>query len=66
MLVLNRKEGQWTEVMDKNGNVLRVRATKIKSGPNGRSVDLVFDDSQRNFFIDRPERKKPESVQEVQ
>lgn len=56
MLVLKRKDGQWTEIKGRNGDVLRVRVTNVNYGPSGRYVDLVFDDPDRNFDIQRPER----------
>ncbi|MFO0958176.1 MAG: hypothetical protein U0800_12235 [Isosphaeraceae bacterium] len=55
MLVLKRKEGQWLEVIHKSGDVLRMRVYHIDAGPPGR-LDIAFDDSPRNFRIERPER----------
>lgn len=52
MLVLKRKEGEWVDVKHKSGDLVRVRVCHIRPG----LVDLVFDDSPRNFDIQRPER----------
>lgn len=54
MLVLNRREGQWTDIThEATGQLLRVRVTEVGNG----TVNLVFEDDVRNFKIDRPERK---------
>ena len=57
MLVLRRKEGQWIEVTHRSGEVLRFRVYDVsgESGAPGR-VNLAFDDPDRNFAIQRPER----------
>ena len=55
MLVLRRKDGQWVEVTHKSGDVLRVRVYGLNGEPGGR-VNLAFDDEERNFSIQRPER----------
>jgi hypothetical protein len=62
MLVLKRKEGQWVDVTDNLGNLLRIRLCNVEIRMNleGRMVgqaNLAFDDPDRNFAIDRPERK---------
>jgi hypothetical protein len=62
MLVLKRKEGQWVEITDKLGNLLRIRLCNVEIRMNleGRMVgqaNLAFGDPDRNFEIDRPERK---------
>jgi hypothetical protein len=57
MLVLKRKEGQWVEVTHKSGDILRIRVCLIEPGNPGH-LNLVFDDQDRNFEIERPERKK--------
>ncbi len=56
MLVLKRKEGQWVEVTHRSGDTLRIRVCQIESGQPGH-LNLAFDDSARNFEIERPERK---------
>ncbi len=56
MLVLKRKEGQWVDIIHKNGDVLRIRVYRIRDGYPGQ-LDLAFDDEARNFEIQRPERK---------
>ncbi|HWE35900.1 MAG TPA: hypothetical protein VG406_04950 [Isosphaeraceae bacterium] len=58
MLVLKRNEGQWVDVIHKSGDVLRVRVYDIGLDNRGR-VNLAFDDSARNFEIQRPERLAP-------
>ena len=61
MLVLKRKEGQWVEVTHRSGDILRIRVCKIEPGHPGH-LNLAFDDSARNFEIERPERKhRPDS-----
>ena len=56
MLVLRRREGQWVEITDRAGNILRVRLTNIRLRGSFAVADLVFDDSAKNFTIHRPER----------
>ena len=71
MLVLRRKDGHWVEVTHKSGDILRIRVYNIHTGdgetaisspaspfPKGRPgrVNLAFDDPERNFEIQRPER----------
>ncbi len=56
MLVLKRKEGQWVEITHKSGDKLRVRVFRIREGFPSQ-LDLAFDDDDRNFEIQRPERK---------
>lgn len=57
MLVLKRKEGQWIEIRCNCGceKMLRFRVYDICSNPQGKA-NLAFDDPERNFKIDRPER----------
>ena len=55
MLVLRRSEGQWVEVTHRSGDRLRFRVYDLCSEVPGR-VHLAFDDSARNFEIQRPER----------
>ena len=55
MLVLKRKEGQWIDVTHKSGDVLRFRVYNLCTEFPGR-VNLAFDDAERNFEIQRPER----------
>lgn len=58
MLVLKRKEGQWVEIIHKSGDILRFRTYHISGGDDdtpGR-LDIAFDDPERNFEIQRPER----------
>ena len=55
MLVLRRKDGQWIEVTHRSGDVLRFRVYEISGESPGR-VNLAFDDPERHFAIQRPER----------
>ena len=55
MLVLKRKEGQWIELTHRSGDVLRFRVYNIVCDHQGR-VNLAFDDPDRHFEIQRPER----------
>lgn len=55
MLVLRRKDGQWIEVTHHSGDVLRFRVYDVCGDEHGR-VNLAFDDPDRNFVIQRPER----------
>lgn len=62
MLVLKRKEGQWVEVTHRSGDVIRIRLcdVEVRMNLDGRMVgqaNLAFDDTDRNFEIERPERK---------
>ena len=62
MLVLKRKEGQWVDIIHRNGDVLRIRVYRIREGYPGQ-LDLAFDDEARNFEIQRPERKpRPDAL----
>jgi hypothetical protein len=58
MLVLRRSEGDWVEVTHRSGDVLRFRVYDICREAIG-GVHLAFDDSARNFDIQRTERKRP-------
>ena len=55
MLVLRRKDGQWIEVTHRSGDVLRIRVYDVGRDGPGR-VQLGFEDADRNFDIQRPER----------
>jgi hypothetical protein len=64
VLVLKRKEGQWLEVTHSSGDTVRIRLydVEIRMNSEGRMVGqahLAFDDPDRNFEIERPERKRP-------
>lgn len=54
MLVLRRKDGQWIEVTHRSGDVLRFRVYDV--GGEAGKLNLAFDDPERNFEIQRPER----------
>ena len=62
MLVLKRKEGQWIDITHKSGDILRFRVYNLCSEFPGR-VDLAFDDAERNFEIQRPERVLRKAVE---
>lgn len=56
MLVLKRKEGQWTDIVHTaSGDILRIRVYDI-CGQFPSRANLAFDDAARNFAIERPER----------
>ncbi len=56
MLVLKRKEGQWVEITHtQSGDTLRIRVYDICGDFPGRA-NLAFDDPNRFFEIQRPER----------
>lgn len=55
MLILRRKEGQWVEITHRSGDTIRIRVYNIRARYPGQ-LDLAFDDSERNFAIQRPER----------
>lgn len=55
MLILRRKEGQWIEITHRSGETIRIRVYNIRARYPGQ-LDLAFDDSARNFAIQRPER----------
>jgi hypothetical protein len=61
MLILRRKEGQWVEITHRSGDTIRVRVANIRSRFRGQ-LDLVFDDDERNFQVQRPERGSREEV----
>ena len=65
ILVLKRKEGQWVEITHKSGDKLRIRAFRIREGFPSQ-LDLAFDDDDRNFEIQRPERKLGEAPIQVE
>lgn len=56
MLVLRRTEGQWVEVTHKSGDTLKFRVYDLSGESPGR-VHLAFEDAERNFEIQRPERR---------
>lgn len=56
MLVLRRTEGQWVEVTHKSGDTLKFRVYDLCGETPGR-VHLAFEDAERNFEIQRPERR---------
>jgi hypothetical protein len=58
VLILRRQPGQWIEVTDRAGHVLRIRVGEIRPG-RIPEVRLDFDDDARNFEIVRPETKAP-------
>jgi hypothetical protein len=55
MLVIRRTEGQWVEVTHRSGDVLRFRVYDL-NGPAPGRVHLAFEDPDRHFAIQRPER----------
>ena len=55
MLILRRKEGQWVELTHRSGETIRIRVYNIRSSYPGQ-LDVAFDDPDRNFTIQRPER----------
>jgi hypothetical protein len=59
MLVLKRKEGDWTEVTHRSGDVIRLRVYGLQAGPGPARCNVAFDDDARNFEIRRPEREGP-------
>lgn len=56
MLVLKRKDGQWIEITHRSGDVLRFRIYDIGNEGSSKRANLAFDDPDRNFSIQRPER----------
>lgn len=60
MLVLGRYESEWVEITHKSGDRLMVRVNRIHSSQQAHNakVSLAFDDPNRNFEIERPERGK--------
>ena len=64
MLVLKRKEGQWVDIIHKNGDKLRIRVYRIREGYPSQ-LDLAFDDEERNFEIQRPERRPRLEASEI-
>jgi hypothetical protein len=58
VLILRRKVGQWVEITHKSGETIRVWVCNIRSRYPGQ-LDLAFDDPERNFTIQRPERGQP-------
>lgn len=53
MLVVRRKQGQWVEITHRSGDILRIRVYNVR----GPVLDMAFDDDERNFDIQRPERQ---------
>lgn len=64
MLILRRKEGQWLEITHRSGDVIRIRVCNIRSRYPGQ-LDLVLDDTARNFLVHRPERSHPSEFREA-
>jgi len=65
MLVLKRKEGQWTEIKHvESGDVIRIRVYRIREGFPSQ-CDLAFDDNAHNFDVERPERKSGPRITEI-
>lgn len=60
MLVLSRESGQWVEIIhEKSGDTIYVKLFDVESGCQrcGRGrASLAFDDPDRLFEINRPER----------
>lgn len=52
MLTLRREEGQWVELTHSSGDVLRVQTRNVRPNYPGM-LDLVFDDPDRRFRIER-------------
>lgn len=61
MLVLGRYESEWVEITHKSGDRLMVRVNRIHASGerHNATVSLAFDDPDRNFEIERPERNSP-------
>lgn len=54
MLVIRRTEGQWVHIRhEASGDMLRLRLYDLETG----RAHLAFDDDERNFAIERPDRK---------
>jgi len=62
MLVLKRKDGQWIEITHKSGDIVRFRVYNLCSDFPGRAT-LAFDDADRNFEIQRPERLRRKAAE---
>jgi hypothetical protein len=59
MLVLRRREGDWTRIEHvESGDVLWVRVREI--GGKREQCQLVWDDDAKRFDIQRPERQRVE------
>jgi sRNA-binding carbon storage regulator CsrA len=54
MLVLKRREGDWTNATCECGNCLQFKVYDIHQD----KVNLAFDDPDRHFEIVRPERRQ--------
>lgn len=63
MLILKRKRGQWLDITHTSGDVLRIRVHEIEDGNPGYT-ELCFDDDERNFAIERPERRQQQLMKE--
>ncbi len=57
MLILRRWPGQDVIVTDILGNTLTIRVLEPRRGAHPRDVELGFTDRDRNFRIERPERR---------
>ena len=65
MLILRRKEGQWVEITHKSGDTIRIRVCNIRARFPGQ-LDLAFDDDDRHFSVQRPERANRASTDPVE
>ena len=64
MLVLKRKDGQWIEMTHKSGDIVRFRVYNLRVDFPGQAT-LAFDDPDRNFEIQRPERLRRKAEAEA-
>lgn len=64
MLVLKRKDGQWIEITHKSGDIVRFRVYNLRSDFPGQAT-MAFDDADRNFEIQRPERLRRKAEAEA-
>lgn len=71
MLVLKRRNGQWLNVrinletlkrLVEEGREPELRFRVYNISENPARVDIAFDDAERNFEIERPERLKAIAV----
>ncbi len=63
MLILRRWPGQDVIVTDILGNTLTIRVLEPRRGAHPRDVELGFTDRDRNFRIERTERRPAPSVE---
>jgi len=57
VLVLKRRNDDWITIRHRSGDVIRIKTYDFRSSP--ATVQLAFDDPDRNYEIQRDEKPRP-------